>query len=77
MPLEYRPSMKMYEVVWERDGECVSRFYVDAASELDAISGAEAFLAEYPKFNFDRSYAAVHVRILPSTYGPSRLEIGS
>ena len=64
MPQE-DPDKRMFEVVWERNGACVSRFYVDAASERDAISGAEAFLAKHPNLDFDRAYAAVHVRILP------------
>ena len=37
----------------------------DAASEFDAISAAEAFLAKHPNFDFDRACAAVQVRALP------------
>jgi hypothetical protein len=65
MPHVDLPGVKMFEVVWKRDGACVSRLYVDAASELDAIYAAEAFLAKHPNFDFNRACAAVHVRALP------------
>jgi hypothetical protein len=66
MPQKHSPDPMMYEVVWERDGDIVCRFYVEAASELEAISGADAFLAKHSKFDFDRTSAAVRVRMLTS-----------
>jgi hypothetical protein len=52
MPHEYRPGMKMYEVVWERAGKRVGIYCVHAANEADALSHAEAFFAEHPEHDF-------------------------
>jgi len=52
MPHEYRPGMKMYEIVWQRDGRRVGTYCVHAANEADALSHAEAFFAEHPEHDF-------------------------
>jgi hypothetical protein len=50
MAYEYRPGMKMYQVVWERDGERVATHALHAADEADARSRAEASLAKHPEY---------------------------
>ena len=66
MHQEHLSGTKLYEVTWERGGECVCRFYVRAGSEADAIAEADGFLIQNP--NLDRrADASVHVRILRET----------
>ncbi len=52
---EYRPGWKMYQVVWERDGERLATYALHATNEADALSRAEASLAEHPEHDFDRT----------------------
>jgi hypothetical protein len=40
MAHDYRPGMKMYQVVWERDGNRVATRALHAADEADARSRA-------------------------------------
>jgi hypothetical protein len=62
MAHEYRPGMKMYQVVWERDGERVATYALHAVDETDARSRAEAFFIEHPEHDFPRAGAMVRVR---------------
>jgi hypothetical protein len=59
---EYRPGWKMYQVVWERDGERLATYALHAAN--DALSRAEASLAEHPEHDFDRTGTTVRVRVI-------------
>jgi hypothetical protein len=61
---EYRPGWKMYHVVWERDGERLATYALHAANEADALSRAEASLAEHPEHDFDRTGTTVPVRVI-------------
>jgi hypothetical protein len=61
---EYRPGWKMYQVVWERDGERLATYALHAANEADALSRAEASLAEHPEHDFDRTGTTVRVRVI-------------
>jgi hypothetical protein len=63
MAHEYRPGWKMYQVVWERDGERLATYALHAANEADAPSRAEASLAEHPEHDFDRTGTTVRVRV--------------
>jgi hypothetical protein len=65
----YRPGMKMYQVIWERDGERMYEHIEHAADEADACSRAEASVAELgesQKFNVDRTGITVRVRVITS-----------
>jgi hypothetical protein len=67
MAHHYRPGMKMYQVVWERDGERIHTCALHAADEADAHSRAEAMLAglaEIPEYNFDLAGTTVRVRVI-------------
>jgi hypothetical protein len=64
MAHEYRPGMKMYQVIWERDGKRVLTYALHAADETDAQSTAEAFLIEHPEYDFPRTGTAVRVRVI-------------
>ena len=64
MAHEYRPGMKFYQVVWERDGERLATCALHAAKEADALSRAEARYAEHPEDDFDRSGTTVRVRVI-------------
>jgi hypothetical protein len=55
MAHDFRPGMKMYQVVWERDGERIATHALHAADEADARSRAEASLAKHPEHDFDRT----------------------
>ncbi|MCP3372632.1 hypothetical protein [Bradyrhizobium cajani] len=55
MVFKFQPGMKMYEVVWERDGEKLHEAVLHAADEAGAISRAEEIFAEHPEIDFDRS----------------------
>jgi hypothetical protein len=60
---DYRPGMKMYEVAWELDGECWSRFATHAANEAEAISKAQAYFDQHPENDFPgRARMTVHAR---------------
>ena len=70
MAHHYRPGMKMYLVVWERDGEPMLRYALHAADETDARLRAEASLAELAdiqKFDFDRAGTTVRVDVITSS----------
>jgi hypothetical protein len=69
MAYEYRPGMKMYQVVWERDGERVATHALHAADEADARSRAEASLAKHPEYGFDRTGTTVRVRVITFPLG--------
>ena len=60
----YRPGMKMYQVIWERDGERLATVALHAADETDARSRAEALLEAQPETDFDRTGTTVRVRII-------------
>jgi hypothetical protein len=65
----YRPGMKMYQVIWERDGGRMYEHIGHAADEADACSRAEASvaeLAESQKFNVNRIGITVRVRVITS-----------
>ena len=64
MAHDWRPGMKMYQVVWERDGKRVATHALHAADEADARSRAESSLAEHPEFDFDRAGTTVRVRVI-------------
>jgi hypothetical protein len=64
MALDYRPGMKMYQVIWERDGEHIATRALHAADEADARSRAEASFAKHPDHDFDRTGTTVRVRII-------------
>jgi hypothetical protein len=67
MAHHYRPGMKMYQVVWERDGERIHTCALHAADEADARSRAEAMLAgpaDIPEYSFDRAGTTVRVRVI-------------
>lgn len=64
MAHHYRPGMKMYQVVWERDGERIHTCALHAADEADARSKAEVILADIPECDFDRAGTTVRVRII-------------
>jgi hypothetical protein len=55
--------MKMYEVLWQRDGEKLWTMNLHAADEAGAISRAEEVLAEHPELDFDRSDTTVRARL--------------
>jgi hypothetical protein len=61
---EYPPGKRMYQVVWERDGERVATHALHAADEADARSSAEAFLAKHPERDFDRAGTTLWVRVI-------------
>jgi hypothetical protein len=48
----YGPGMKMYQVIWERDGERMYEHIEHAADEADACSRAEASVAELVESEF-------------------------
>jgi hypothetical protein len=60
----FRPGWKMYQVVWERDGERLATHALHAADEADARSRAEASLAKHPEHDFDRTGTTVRVRAI-------------
>lgn len=62
----YQPGMKMYQVIWERDGERLCTLSTHAADEAGAISIAEAIFADHPELNFPRDGATVRVRVITS-----------
>jgi hypothetical protein len=64
MAHDFRPGMKMYQVVWERDGERIATHALHAADEADARSRAEASLAKHPEHDFDRTGTTVRVRVI-------------
>ena len=66
----YRPGMKMYRVIWERDGERLCTLATHAADEAGAISIAEAFFADNPECNFPREGATVRVRVITFPLSP-------
>lgn len=52
MVYQWRPGMKMYEAIWERDGERVFGWCMHAANEQDVLAEAGAFFrANAPKFD--------------------------
>jgi hypothetical protein len=61
---EYPPGRRMYQVVWERDGEGVATHALHAADEADARSSAEAFPAKHPARDFDRAGTTLWVRVI-------------
>jgi hypothetical protein len=63
MTFKFRPGMRMYEVVWERDGEKLFVSILHAEDETGAIARAEESLAGLPDIDFDRSGATVHARL--------------
>jgi hypothetical protein len=65
MVFKFQPGMKMYEVVWERDGKKLHIMNLHAADKAGAISRAEETFAELPEIDFDRSDTTVHARLLP------------
>jgi hypothetical protein len=62
--MAWRQGMKMYQAVWERDGERVATYALPAADEADALSTAEAFFAEHPEFNFPRDGVTARARVI-------------
>ncbi len=63
--MAYKPGMKMYEVVWERDGRVIFSFHTHAASATDAVYEGEGHLAEQPEDIVDgREGATVHVDVV-------------
>jgi hypothetical protein len=63
MAFKFRPGMRMYEVVWERDGEKLFVSILHAEDEAGAIARAEECLAGSPDMDFDRSGSTVHARL--------------
>jgi hypothetical protein len=63
MAYKYRPGMKMYEALWERDGERVLSWSMHAASEADVIAEAEAFFAEHPEHDIPSRLDGTTVRV--------------
>jgi hypothetical protein len=60
---EYRPDMKLYVVVWELNGELMSKLATHAASAAEAISNAQSWFAEHPEHDFPgRDEMTVSVR---------------
>jgi len=71
MAHHYRPGMKMYQVVWERDGERIHTCSLHAANEADARSRAEAALAGLADIpDFDRPGTTVRVRVINFPLSP-------
>ena len=64
MAHDYRPGMKMYQVIWERDGERICTVALHAADEIDAQSKAERSLTEPGSNDFDRAGTTVRVRVI-------------
>jgi hypothetical protein len=65
MAYDYRPGMKMYQVIWERNGERIATYALHAADEADARSKAEISLTEgHPEQDFDRTGTTVRVRAI-------------
>jgi hypothetical protein len=62
---EWRPGMKMYEAVWERDGKRVWVWSMHAANEQDVIAFAEAFFLEHPELEFPGRLPGTTVRVQP------------
>jgi hypothetical protein len=52
MTYEYKAGMKMYEAIWQPDGKRVGVWCMHAANEADVLSGAQAYLAEHPEYDF-------------------------
>jgi hypothetical protein len=63
MTSKFQPGMRMYEVVWERDGEKLFVMIHHAEDDTGAIERAEEILAGTPDMDFDRRGAAVHARL--------------
>ena len=63
MVYEYRPGMKMYEAIWERDGKPVGVWCMHAANEADVLSEAQAFFAEHPEYDFPGGRDGTKVRV--------------
>ena len=63
MTFKFRPGMRMYEVVWERDGEKLFVSILHAEDDAGAVARAEESLAELPDIDFDRSGATVPARL--------------
>jgi hypothetical protein len=63
MVFRFQAGMKMYEVVWERDGEKLHVAVLHAADEAGAISRAEETFAEHPEIDFDRSGTTVRASL--------------
>ncbi len=63
MVFKFQPGTKMYEVVWERDGEKLYVAVRHAADEAGDISRAEGTFAEHPEIDFDRSGTTVRARL--------------
>jgi hypothetical protein len=63
MAYEYRPGMKMYEAIWERDGERVLGWCMHAANEADVLIEVKAFFAEHPELDIPGGRDGTTVRI--------------
>jgi hypothetical protein len=63
MAFKFRPGMRTYEVVRERNGEKLFVFTLHAEDEAGAIARAEECLAQSPDMDFDRGGSTVHARL--------------
>lgn len=68
MAFKFQSGMKMYEVLWERDGEVLFIANLHAANEAGAISRAEEMFTEHPELDFDRSNTTVRARLQKLPY---------
>jgi len=63
MAFKFRPGMRMYEVVWERDGQELFVSILHAEDEAGAIFRAKETFAAYPEIDFYRSGTTVRARL--------------
>jgi hypothetical protein len=70
MAYDYRPGMKMYQVVWERDGERIATVALHASDETDAQSKAETSLTEHAPHDFDPTGTTIRVRAITFPLDP-------
>jgi hypothetical protein len=63
MAFKFQSGMKMYEVIWELDGEKLHIMNLHAADEAGAIARAEEIFAEHPELDFDRTGTTVRARL--------------
>ena len=70
MAYDYRTGMKMYQVIWERDGERIATVALHASDETDAQSKAETSLTDHAPHDFDRTGTTIRVREITFPLSP-------
>jgi hypothetical protein len=70
-----QPSVKYFELTWGSDPDDRPNLYLHAVDETDALSGAEAFYAEHPHFDFP-GRTSMPVRVNPANLMPYTMRVG-